>query len=315
VVRDEHRPTDAELTLMAHVARKHYIGGMSKTTIAKDLFLSRFKVARLLDAARDNGIVQFTVGLPGNVNLNLCHELEDAFRLRRAVVIDDPPDDAALFRLLGDATVDLLAEVIEEGDAVGIASTRTMMGIRESRASIARCTFVQLTGQLPRADADDVISSIRSLTLSAAGTAHVFYAPMIAASESARENYLQQPETATAFGRFGDLQVLVTGVGAWAPGRSVIFDNLPADIRQAASRAGTVADIAGTPVDRHGVPVDCEARRRTVTPDVRVLGETRDRIAVVFDPERAAAVRIAINSGAVNTIVTHRAHAEALLAL
>lgn len=301
---------------MAHVARKHYIGGMSKSEIAAELFLSRFKVARLLDAAVEEGIVRFTIGLPGNVNLNLSRELEDAFRLRRAVVIDDPDDDRTqLFTRLGEATVGLLAEIIQEGDRVGIASTRTMMGLQDTAVELPRCTFVQLTGELPRDDAADVISGIRALTRSARGSAQVFYAPMVASSEQARDNYMVQPEVRAAFDLFPHLDVFVTGIGAWAPGMSLIHDNLPEDVRREAAESGAVAEMVGVPIDRGGRTVPGSARRRVVAPDVETLQHTRDRVAVVFDPAKAGAVRIAVDSGVVNTIVTHRSHAEALLAL
>jgi DNA-binding transcriptional regulator LsrR (DeoR family) len=313
---NDRRETERDLTLMAHVARKYYIGGMSKSEIASELYLSRFKVARLIDSARDEGVVQFTIGLPGNLNANLSRELEDAFRLRRAVVIDDPDhDQAALFGRLGEATVELLAELIEEGDYVGIASTRTMMGLQEPPVNIARCTFVQLTGELPRSDAADVISGIRALTRKASGAAQVFYAPMVASSDEARASYMVQPEIRAAFELFPRLDVFVTGIGAWAPGMSLIYDNLPNDVRIEASKAGAVAEMVGVPIDRNGKTVPGAARRRVVAPDVETLLGTRDRIAVVFDPVKAPAVKIAVNAGVVNTLVTHRSQAEALLAL
>jgi DNA-binding transcriptional regulator LsrR (DeoR family) len=311
---NDRRETERDLTLMAHVARKYYIGGMSKSEIAAELFLSRFKVARLIDSARDEGVVQFTIGLPGNVNLNLSRELKDAFHLRRAVVIDDPDhDQTALFSRLGEATVELLAELIKEGDYVGIASTRTMMGLQEPPVHIARCTFVQLTGELPRSDAADVISGIRALTRKASGAAQVFYAPMVASSDEARASYMVQPELRAAFDLFPRLDVFVTGIGA--PGMSLIFDNLSDDVRTEARKAGAVAEMVGVPIDRDGRTVPGAARRRVVAPDVETLLGTRDRIAVVFDPAKAPAVKIAVDAGVVNTLVTHRSHAEALLSL
>ena len=42
----------AQLILMASVARRYYLEGKSKIEIAEELGLSRFKVARLLETAR-----------------------------------------------------------------------------------------------------------------------------------------------------------------------------------------------------------------------------------------------------------------------
>lgn len=302
--------------LMAHVARKYYHGGQSKSEIADQLYLSRFKVARLLDAARNRGIVSFEIDLPGDINLGLGDEVRNAYRLRRAIVIDD--DDVTeeqLFTRLGAATTTLLAEILNEGDVVGMASTRTMMGLQDAAVVLPRVTFVQVTGALPRSDAADVISGIRSLTRMASGRAQVFYAPMVASSADARDNYLAQPETQAAFALHESLSVFITGVGDWSAGLSLTHDALPVELQEEARAGGAVADVAGVPIDRAGRTVPCGGRERIVAPDVERLAGTRDRIAVVFDARRAPAARIAMMSGLVNTLVTHRSHAQALLAL
>lgn len=299
---------------MALVARKYYHGGLSKSEIADQLYLSRFKVARLLDAARERGVVRFDIGLPGDINLGLGAELRAAYRLRRAVVIDDLGDsETGLFARLGSATAMLLAETIQEGDLVGVASTRTMMGLDEPSVVLPRSGFIQMTGALPRSDAVDVISAIRSLTRMSHGEAQVFYAPMVASGEPARDNYLAQPETRAAFAQHDRLSVFLTGVGEWSPGLSLIHDALAPELRDEARALGAVAEVVGVPIDADGNTVQCRARNRIVAPDIETVKRTRDRIAVVFDPRKAAAVRVAMQNGIVNTLVTHRAHAEALL--
>ncbi len=311
---NSYHARERDLTLMAHVARKHYVGGMSKSDIAEQLFLSRFKVARLLQAARDEGIIQIAINLPGDLNLNLSRELEETFRLRHVVVIDDG-DSSTRAQRLGEAAVSLLAQVVREDDLVGLASTRTLMGIADTSAPIPRCTFVQLTGQLPRLDAADVIGSIRSLTRMSGGQAHVFYAPMIASSEDAKRNYMVQPEVRQAFELFPQLDVFVSGIGDWRPSMSVIYDHLPPAIRDDAAARGAVAEIIGMPVGRAGHTIRSAAHQRVVAPEIETITRARERIAVVFDERKAESVRIALRHHLLNGIVTHRSLAEAVLAL
>jgi transposase len=47
----------ASLVLSASVARRYYLDGRSKTEIADEFGLSRFKVARLIETARATGLV------------------------------------------------------------------------------------------------------------------------------------------------------------------------------------------------------------------------------------------------------------------
>ena len=54
----------SEVVLAARVARQFYLEGVSKVDIADRLGISRFRVARLLDSARDAGMVRIEIGLP-----------------------------------------------------------------------------------------------------------------------------------------------------------------------------------------------------------------------------------------------------------
>ena len=77
------RPT--EVVLAARVARQFYLEGFSKVEIADRLGISRFRVARLLDSARESGLVRIEIGLPGGVlDAGLSAELCSAFGLTAA---------------------------------------------------------------------------------------------------------------------------------------------------------------------------------------------------------------------------------------
>ena len=215
----------------------------------------------------------------------------------------------ALLAQLGEAAIEVLGDVVREGDRVGIASTRTMLALHEApRVALPRCTFLQLTGEIPREDAANVMGVIRILTRKAHGSAKVFYAPMVAGDEGAWRSYMSLPEVRAAFAEFSKLDVVVSGVGGWAPGQSIIHDHLDGQTRTEAAKAGAVAEVAGIPIDSRG-----PARRRVVAPDIEVLMRARERIGVVFDPDRARGMRIAARAGVVTTIITQRSNAEALL--
>src|ERR687894_332315 len=51
----------ARLVLTASVARRYYLDGKSKVEIADELGMSRFQVARLLEAARASGLVRIEI--------------------------------------------------------------------------------------------------------------------------------------------------------------------------------------------------------------------------------------------------------------
>src|SRR6201996_3111725 len=84
----------SEVVLAARVARQFYLEGVSKVDIADRLGISRFRVARLLDSARETGMVRIEIGLPGgNLDAGLSAELCSVFGLKHAFVFNLPDDD------------------------------------------------------------------------------------------------------------------------------------------------------------------------------------------------------------------------------
>src|SRR5258708_6218818 len=89
----------SEVVLAARVARQFYLEGVSKIDIADRLGISRFRVARLLDSARDSGLVRIEIGLPGGTpDAGLSAELCSAFVLKHAFVFNSRDDDEVALR-------------------------------------------------------------------------------------------------------------------------------------------------------------------------------------------------------------------------
>src|SRR3954453_7051426 len=117
----------AQLVLAASVARRYYLDGRSKIEIADEFGLSRFKVARLLDVARESGLVHIEIRHPGHIDVDLSAQLQDRFELQHSIVVDTPTDDAeSLRRQLGRAAAQLLGEIITPQDVLGLAWARTV---------------------------------------------------------------------------------------------------------------------------------------------------------------------------------------------
>ena len=100
--------------------------------------MSRFKVARMLDRARETGLVRIELDTRGEIDLDLSVRLRSAHGLRHCVVIDAPEDDEVLLRTaLGRAAAELLDEIVEPGDVLGLAWARSLMAMRTALTTAA----------------------------------------------------------------------------------------------------------------------------------------------------------------------------------
>src|SRR5882762_548086 len=78
----------------AIAARRHFIGRQTKSQIAEDLSLSRFKVARLIEAAIEEGIVNFVISEPTDLDIELSDKVRKRYGLKSALVLKGPDQHA-----------------------------------------------------------------------------------------------------------------------------------------------------------------------------------------------------------------------------
>jgi DNA-binding transcriptional regulator LsrR (DeoR family) len=310
------KPTGpAELVLTATVARRYYFDGASKSEIAADLSVSRFKVARLLEQARATGLVRIEIDYRGEINLDFSERLTRAYDLHHCVVIDSPEDDDVLLRgNLGRAAAELLTEIIDADDVLGLAWARSLMAMRTFLTSLPACAVVQLTGALPRPDVEEsAIELVRDVARTSTGPAFFFYAPMMLPDAATAEVLRTQPEVARARRRFPDVTKAVVGLGAWEDGQSTVFDAVTEAERREMRDLGVRAETCGIQLDAEGNTVSTSLTERLIGIDAAQLRDIPEVIAMVYGASKAAATAAAIRGGYVNSLVTHSALARELL--
>ena len=306
----------ARLVLTASVARRYYLDGRSKVEIADELGLSRFQVARLLEAARANGLVRIEIVNEGAIDLELSGRLKDALKLRHAVVVDAPDDDDASVRQhLGEAAADLLTEIVTPADVLGLAWARSVSAMTAALTSrLATVPVIQLTGALAWPDMDgNSVDLVRQAARASGGPAYFFHAPLVVPNATTARAMRKQPEIARAFGRYASVTKAVVGVGRWAPHLSTIYDAADERDREQMRRLGACADISGVIADSEGQPVQGGLTERMIGISATEMQAIPEVIAIAYGPAKAVAVRAAIRSGLVCGLVTHAALATALL--
>jgi DNA-binding transcriptional regulator LsrR (DeoR family) len=307
----------AASVLAATVARRYYIEGASKSEIALELGLSRFKVARVLDQARSSGLVRIELHYEGEIDLDLSVRLASHLKLRRCLVLDAPVEDPLQLRTaLGRVTAGLLSEIVDRNDVLGMAWSRTLQAMASSLVGLEHCAVVQLSGALSLPDVDEgSIELVREVARIAGGPAFCFYAPMIVPAADTAESLRAHSEVARAMERFSDVTKAVLSIGAWHPGDSTVVDAITAAEFDADRRLGVCAELCGIQLDEHGEPVTTTLSDRIIGIPAEQLRKVDEIIAVTYGASKAAAVRAAVRGGFVTDLITHTALAERLLEL
>jgi DNA-binding transcriptional regulator LsrR (DeoR family) len=302
-----------ETVQIALVAREHYIKGKSRVDIADDLKISRFKVARMLELAVENGIVTFSIKAPGAVDVDLSNRLKSRYGLDRAFAVATPNDLSSNVRdALGRVAADLLTEIVTDNDVLGTASGRTLSAMIGHLAHLSKCDVVQMAGMAgPVHETSNAV--VRELRDVSGGTAYSIYAPLIVSDAATAFSLRNQPSIQAAFMRFPDITKAIVAAGSWSPPESQIYDGLSTEERTDLFNKGVRADVCATLLDDNGheIPALVDRTLGITLDELRTIPET---IVVAGGQQKTQALQSILRADFATTLVTDARMAERLLA-
>lgn len=313
--RKSARPADT--VLLASVARRFYVQGRSKLEIAGEFGVSRFKVARMLDTARETGLVKVEFDLPVPVDLTLSDELRSAYGLKCALVLQRAHDgDQDTRRRIGALAADLLAEIVTTGDVLGLSWARSVNAMTEAIRSLPRCPIVQLCGVQAGMDMRDrSVETVSRVTAVSGGEAYPIFGPLVLPDSRTAETLRRQPGIAETFAQFRNLTKAVVSIGAWQPGESTVHDAISPTDRAAIGKRGVKAEVAARLFDADGNELSTGLAHHVLAISAAELRRVPEVIALSYGKPKGEATDAVLRSGIVSTLITDADAAERMLAL
>jgi DNA-binding transcriptional regulator LsrR (DeoR family) len=276
----------------AHVARLYFEHDLTKSEIAERLGISRFKVARLLDQARADGIVRVEIDDPVEIQSqsDLSRALEATFDLDLAVVVRDQ-------RAIPRAVSAWLPELLRDGDTLGVAWGATLRDISVliDGKPDTRIDVVQICGAVAGVEPGTGASELAlRFADRLGGRLYPLPAPAVI-GRSARDELLSSAVVAPTVARFDRVDVALVGIGDSAE----LGDHPP-------TAAGSVLVHF---FDAAGRPVEAAATANAIAMSRTQLEATR-LVAAAGGPAKRGGIIGALHTGLLDVLVTDAATAS-----
>lgn len=315
--RSAMRMGPAELVQAAAMARRFYLEGKSKIQIAEEFGVSRFKVARVLETALERDLVRIEIRVPAELDAERSDALRARYGLRHAVVVESPaeaeessPDPENL----GEVAADLLGELVNEGDVLGLAWGRSTIHMAAALDRLPPCTVVQLTGVYDAGTAErGSVEAVRRAAQVSGGDAHPIYAPMLLPDAATAAALRNQTGIARAFEYFDKVTVACVSIGSWEPGISTVHDMLSDEERAHYASLGVAAEMSAHLFDAEGRRVGRDLGERCITVEADRLRRIPEVVAIAGGQRKAAAIDAVLRSGLVTSLVTDTSAADYLM--
>jgi len=309
-----------EMRLLTKVSKLYYEENLTQDEIVARLHLSRSKVSRLLQQARDVGIIKITVLSPPGLYPDLESELETRYHLQEAIVIEarEPESQQVVARELGAAAAHYLLRTLEDHDVIGISwgTTLSHMVAALQPRRVPDAHVVQIIGGLGKPEAEVHATDLcRRLAQLLQCKLTLLPAPGIVDHEQVKSAILSDSHVHRAFELFSQITVAYVGIGAPTPDSVLIRDGTILtwqEVNDLISK-GAVGDIALRFFDEDGQPIASEVDQRVIGISLEQLRHVQRVVGVAGGPQKVAVLRGALRGRLINVLITDHVTAVRLL--
>lgn len=302
----------ADYDLLVQASRLYYELGETQNEISERLGVTRPQVSRLLKRARAEGVVEIRIVDRATAESPASAELQERFGLDAVHLAPtlSGPDDLTR-RIVGRLAAQVLRTVVRDGAIVGIgdgASVGAVADAIDEAATPVRATVVPLAGGYWSTGPDR--DPFRRIADAFGAQPHGLMAPGLlddAATKRALETHAGVRAVLDLWDR---LDVALFGIGGRSWGATSVGADVAADLEGAAA----VGEILIAPFDIEGRFVGDPLRERVLAFDARRLRDVPAAIGVGAGRPKVEPILGALRSGAVKTLVSDVATAEAVLA-
>lgn len=309
------------LDYLAQIAVWYYEEGLDQETIAARINKSRSMVSRLLDQAREAGLVEVKVRFPLRTDAGLERRLCAEFGLASAQVLAEPPDDyALLLKRLGELGAHCLQQALRPGVVIGISWGTAVHAVVSAMPakSVPDATVVQLIGAVGHGDPlVDGAELGRWLAEKLHASFRFLSAPLLVEDETLAAALRRERTIEETLALAARADVALIGIGTPQPELSSLLraGYLSRSEMESLIASGVVGDIVAHQFDENGQWLDIPANRRAISLDADSLRRIPRVIAVSGGVNKARAILAGLRGRFCSCLVTDARAAQAVLEL
>lgn len=311
---------EERIDLLTQVAIWYYEEGLNQAVIAERIDKSRSMVSRLLEQARDAGLVEVRVRHPLRTDEELARRLCEEFGLAEAHVLAEPPDNyQLLLRRLGELGARALQASLHPGVIIGLSWGSGVHAVVSAMPTtpVPNSTIVQLIGAVGHGDPMiDGVELGRWLAQKLGASFRFLSAPLLVNDEAVAQALRRERINEETLALAAQAEVAVIGIGTPEAEYSSLVraGYLSRGDMEELIAAGVVGDIVAHQFDETGRVLDISANRRAINLDAESIRRIPRVIAVSGSVSKARAIAAALRGGFCSCLVTDAKAAQLVLA-
>ena len=311
--------SDQRYILKLKAAYYLYEKDYTQVQVADMLGISRVTLSRLIQEAKEEGIIRIEIVDVRNIELNIALEvkIKEQFDLLDVKIINCPDDDPKeLMKRLGQAGARLFEQHVRSGMKIGCAWGRTLEYLVDSLSENKRIDSLEIVTLLGGAGKSfsEIQPNIMAQKLLGkySGRGYVINAPCFCRTQELRDALMEDPHIQDVLARAAQTDICLIGIGGMPAMDANGLDDQ--DVIDDLLSHGAVGDVCANYFQKDGSRCDAGISRRTISINPELLRSVKRVIAVAGGANKVQSILGALRGGYVNMLVTDMTTAQAILA-
>lgn len=302
---------------LARVSYMYYEEGLTQQQIANTLGISRMRVSRMLQQARDEGVVQISITFDGFYP-HLERTLSQKYDGVEFVICDSLDEsEKALKTSLGKTAADFLSRRITNGDTVAVGWGTTLLeSAKHLHSKFPDTVFVPLIGGQVRVGLDVHANSIADqMARNSGGKSLKIFAPAVAESAESKKVLVNSAGVRDTLAEAVNADICVFSVGTPFSTATTIEKVGYYDAKdiEKLRKGGAKCDLISISYfSSDGSRCCSDLAKRTVSISETQLRAIPEKVCVAGGIDKHEAIRIALEQGLIDTLVTDERSAKYL---
>lgn len=300
---------DYEESLMIKAAWYYYFEGMTQQQVAEAMGISRMRIIRLMDKARQTGIIQFKLRKDGESRMQMERRLISEYGLKDAFVVPAPVSSGMVNAGIAEAASMYISERLTENALINIGYGDTPSRILNNLATVTEqpISCISLTGgvsyYLP-----DTRSNVFHAKL------HLIPTPLLTSSREVAEALKQEASVIELNRMISLAQMTVVGIGAMHESATVFKSGvLNKNDFLYLKMQGAAGDLLSHFIDADGNLLETPLEERLISTSLATLKQLDNVIGVAAGDSKVEAIRAALRGQYLDILITDDRTAQKIL--
>ena len=305
----DHLTEKERYDMLAEMAELYYNQGKTQSEIAKHFETNRFRVAKLLQDARTEQIVEIKVNHSNERDTILENELKKHYpTLRKAIVVNTRYSayiDGVL--QLGKAGATYLQKLLKPETVIGITWGKTVYSAVSQLVSAVHnpVTAVQLTGYMkssnPAVDSRELVRTVASVY-----NCNYYYldAPIYIRNQKILSILYEEPTIRETMKQMKQMDVILSGIGSRSslPLANPIFKEYLTGTDKIAEK-DCIGSLYGYVLNRSGTLADIELNQKRMGASFEDIMNVPHRIVIANGRPKAECISRALEQSLFNELI------------